>query len=1083
MSIPCREDLHPNDSDENIARRVESKCADGDIGGALRVLTSTETLAAPTEETLATLRMKHPLAPDDEVMPSPPTDSDSPSLTVTEDQVRRAILSMPTGSSGGLDGVRPLHLRQLTATESMEAGKRLLTALTSLCNLVLAGKVPQCARDGLFSASLCALRKKDGGIRPIAVGSALRRLPARIAARAASDLPGLELRPVQLGIGTQQGCEAAVHGVREFVTSSEAAATRIVVKVDVRNAFNSVRRDAMLSCVRDRCPALFPMIYQAYFSPTPLLIGEDKIWSATGVQQGDPLGPLCFALAVDRCARSLTAPLNVWYLDDATIGGSVTEVTNDLKTVVSALQKIGLQLNSSKCEVTVLDNPGVKAQQEAVQAVKMVLPDITETPLTRLQLLGSPLHDAGISTASDTARDTITRLCRRVKLLDRHTGLFFLAHYVSAPRLTYLLRSAPLFKDQTSLKHIDELVRSTLSEVTNVDVSGAAWAQAALPLRHGGLGVRSVEMLALPSYIASLHAATQLTIEICPTLQEGSRPSLLLPAVAELQNKIGSPKLPEGPDTTKQKKWDDLVSVKIGAQLLQGCNQVDRARLLAASKPHTAAWLQAIPVPSLGLHLDADTVRIAVALRLGSPVCEPHPCRLCHRQVEQQGLHGLSCAKSAGRLPRHGNLNDVVKRSLASAGLPSILEPLGLDRGDGKRPDGLTLFPFKRGKALAWDATCVDTFASSSLIKSAIEPGSASKSAELRKCAKYEAITDRHIFVPVAAETTGVLGPSTTRFLAELGTRISAVTGDKRESEWLFQRLSMAIIRGNAAAVLSTAGAKDSEPRRVEKLKLNPGSSQARASPAASEHGAGVNDGADEDCPPDSLPAAHITLACVEDSQEASDGYLSAEPATPGPAAPEQTPLSGTANQSHGTFSGPVGTLEDGLLMRPAATMTPQTSIDEGRPSERDVIALQHNSPQRAASSPRIADAERGCSPKTGELSKLASPAAEAAEDQRRRGLVGLSSNSDICNNKLSTRRSADAVSRVANPTVCPPAVNPSRNPLDDPELARYLLPTSQELTEQLLCITPSATHTPGPSRPMALAGYAALLAEMKEGI
>ena len=314
---------------------------------------------------------------------------------------------------------------------------------------------------------------------------------------------------------------------------------------------------------------------------------------------------------------------------------------------------------------------------------------------------------------------------------------------------------------------------------------------------------------------------------------------------------------------------------------------------------------------------------------------------------------------------------------------------------------------------------------------------------------------------------TGVLGPSTTRFLAELGTRISAVTGDKRESEWLFQRLSMAIIRGNAAAVLSTAGVKDSEPRRVEKLKLNPGSSQACASPAASEHGAGVNDGADEDCPPDSVPAAHTTLACVEDSQEASDGYLSAEPATPGPAAPEQTPLSGTANESHGTFSGPAGTLEDGLLMGPAATMTPQTSIDEGRPSERDVMALQHNSPQRAASSPRIADAEQGCSPKTGELSKLASPAAEAAEDQRRRGLVGLSSNSDICNNKLSTRRSADAVSRIANPTVCPPAVNPSRNPLDDPELARYLLPTSQELTEQILCITPSATHTPGPSRPL----------------
>ena len=40
------------------------------------------------------------------------------------------------------------------------------------------------------------------------------------------------------------------------------------------------------------------------------------------------------------------------------------------------------------------------------------------------------------------------------------------------------------------------------------------------------------------------------------------------------------------------------------------------------------------------------------------------------------------------------NLNDVVKRALAVAGMPSWLEPLGLDRGDAKRPDGLTVFPF-----------------------------------------------------------------------------------------------------------------------------------------------------------------------------------------------------------------------------------------------------------------------------------------------------------------------------------------------------------------------------------------------------
>ena len=54
-----------------------------------------------------------------------------------------------------------------------------------------------------------------------------------------------------------------------------------------------------------------------------------------------------------------------------------------------------------------------------------------------------------------------------------------------------------------------------------------------------------------------------------------------------------------------------------------------RARLLAAAEPQTASWVQALPVASLGLHLDDDTVRVAVALRLGAAVCEPHQCQLC----------------------------------------------------------------------------------------------------------------------------------------------------------------------------------------------------------------------------------------------------------------------------------------------------------------------------------------------------------------------------------------------------------------------------------------------------------------------
>ena len=63
--------------------------------------------------------------------------------------------------------------------------------------------------------------------------------------------------------------------------------------------------------------------------------------------------------------------------------------------------------------------------------------------------------------------------------------------------------------------------------------------------------------------------------------------------------------------------------------------------------------------------------------------------------------------------------------ALKSSGIPSVLEPVGLNRGDGTRPDGITIFPFSQGRALCWDAMCVNTFNESSVNDTAIKLGQA----------------------------------------------------------------------------------------------------------------------------------------------------------------------------------------------------------------------------------------------------------------------------------------------------------------------------------------------------------------------
>ena len=76
--------------------------------------------------------------------------------------------------------------------------------------------------------------------------------------------------------------------------------------------------------------------------------------------------------------------------------------------------------------------------------------------------------------------------------------------------------------------------------------------------------------------------------------------------------------------------------------------------------------------------------------------------------------------------------------------------------------------------------------------------------AESRKRFKYEIISQTHCFVPIAVETLGALGEEATAFLKDLGGRIAAVTKERRAVEFLLQRISVAIQRGNAACVLGT---------------------------------------------------------------------------------------------------------------------------------------------------------------------------------------------------------------------------------------------------------------------------------------
>ena len=112
------------------------------------------------------------------------------------------------------DLIRTQHIVDVTSPSAGEGGIHLKQALTSFTNFVLAGKVYHEIRPILFEANILALKKNDGGIRPIAIGYTMCRLVAKVGCISrVKDY----LSPRQLGFSTKLGVEAAIHRARIYI--------------------------------------------------------------------------------------------------------------------------------------------------------------------------------------------------------------------------------------------------------------------------------------------------------------------------------------------------------------------------------------------------------------------------------------------------------------------------------------------------------------------------------------------------------------------------------------------------------------------------------------------------------------------------------------------------------------------------------------------------------------------------------------------------------------------------------------------------------------------------------------------------
>ena len=101
----------------------------------------------------------------------------------------------------------------------------------------------------------------------------------------------------------------------------------------------------MLEAIRRELPELYNFAHSTYNGAPVLQFGEFIIISAVGPQHGDPLSSTDFCLGIHPLLRGLISELKVGYLDDVTWSGPRQIVVDDIKTIISKSEELGLERN------------------------------------------------------------------------------------------------------------------------------------------------------------------------------------------------------------------------------------------------------------------------------------------------------------------------------------------------------------------------------------------------------------------------------------------------------------------------------------------------------------------------------------------------------------------------------------------------------------------------------------------------------------------------------------------------------------------------------------------------------------------
>ena len=313
--------------EEKNAKRAARLAQEGQYTRSLQSLLSAG-MAQHSKATVREMQAKHPIAQQSSAF-QPETSTTQMALSTS--QVAKEIKGFKRGTAPGPSGLRAEHLNVSIKSAPPNGTDKATSSITKLVNCMGGGRVPDQVAKYLCGARIHVANKKDGGIRPIAVGEILRRLTSKGFSHAVAEKAASILSPSQLGVGVPGGCEAMAHTLRQVVEDGQDDPELFILQVDLINAYNMADREATFKEIERLFPECLSWVMTCYGVEAELVFGDTVICSSVGFHQGDPLASLLFSLNLQPVVEMIKQEvpglkINTWYLDDGVLAGSKAEL-------------------------------------------------------------------------------------------------------------------------------------------------------------------------------------------------------------------------------------------------------------------------------------------------------------------------------------------------------------------------------------------------------------------------------------------------------------------------------------------------------------------------------------------------------------------------------------------------------------------------------------------------------------------------------------------------------------------------------------------------------------------------------------